>query len=193
MAPPRYSLSLSRVASRLLDNPRDLSWLMPGWFLCGGNEQRFPNVHKLYRTKPRNGRRLAKSKARSRKRRGRYFGRWRISESKWKSPAEQGFLSCSRINICIESVDTISSSRLSVSSRNISTFCRHNHEKLRVKRFWKLINFIIILFYKILRILYWELIVKKEKRIYVCILINFKEFHEIFYMYLYSINNTIMC
>lgn len=30
MAPPRYSLSLSRVASRLLDNPRDLSWLMPG-------------------------------------------------------------------------------------------------------------------------------------------------------------------
>lgn len=30
MAPPRYSLSLSRIVSRLLDNPRDLSWLMPG-------------------------------------------------------------------------------------------------------------------------------------------------------------------
>lgn len=63
------SLSLSRVASRLLDNPRDLSWLMPGWFLRGGNEERFSNVHKLYRTKPRNGRRAAKSKARSRNRR----------------------------------------------------------------------------------------------------------------------------
>lgn len=151
MAPPRYSLSLSRVASRLLDNPRDLSWLMPGWFLRGGNEERFSNVHKLYRTKPRNGRRAAKSKARSR-------NEWRV-ETLAEMAVEMKMTCWARFFYLfeeisyIESVDTISSSKL-LSSRNIST--------LRVKWFWKLINFIV--FYKILRILAWRVNSRERKR-----------------------------